>query len=151
MADTFSQVHIHFVFAVKYRQALIEASWKHRLHQYITGIVRNNQHKMLQINSMPDHIHMLIGFRNHQAIARLIQNVKSESSKWIRDQFLPDFLWQQGYGAFSHSYSAVETVVHYIQNQEQHHRKHSFLDEYKQLLEQCDLEVGKKQIFSPPE
>ena len=88
MANTYSQIHIHFVFAVKYRQALIHESWKKRLHQYITGIFQNNEHKMLQINSMPDHMHIFIGLRPQQSISALIQNVKAESTNWIKAQNL---------------------------------------------------------------
>lgn len=88
MPNTYTQIHIQFVFAVKYRQALISNEWKEKLHQYITGIVQQNKHKMLQVNSMPDHIHLLIGMRPHQSIAALIQNIKTESSKWIKSQNL---------------------------------------------------------------
>ena len=91
MPNTYTQIHIQFVFAVKCRKALIHSSWKDRLNQYITGIFQNNQHKMLQINSMPDHIHILIGFRPHQSISSLIQIVKTESSKWIKEQNLSSY------------------------------------------------------------
>ena len=133
MADSYTQIHILFVFAVKYRQALIGAEWKERLHQYITGIFQENNHKMLQINSMPDHIHIFIGMRPHQSVSSLIQNVKTESSKWIKAQRFcaQPFGWQEGYGAFSYAKSQVSDVVKYIRNQELHHRKETFLDEYK--------------------
>ncbi|MEN2488690.1 IS200/IS605 family transposase [Flavobacterium sp. B11] len=101
MANTYTQLHIQFVFAVKYRKALISKDWKDKLHQYITGIIQSNNHKMLCINSMPDHIHIFIGMRPTQSISALVQNVKTESSKWIKEQKLsPDFLWQEGYGIF---------------------------------------------------
>src|ERR1051326_2042082 len=119
MANTYTQLHIQFVFAVKYRAALIQKTWKEPLHQYITGIFQNNQHKMLQINSMPDHIHIFVGLRPHQSVSSLIQNVKTESTKWIKEQNLsPSFAWQEGYGAFSYSKSHVTDVIRYIQNQE---------------------------------
>lgn len=124
MANTYTQIHIQFVFAVKYRQALIHSSWKEKLHQYITGIFQANQHKILQINSMPDHIHILAGIRPHQSVSALIQNVKTESTKWIKHQELsPFFAWQEGYGAFSYSKSHIPDVIRYIQNQETHHKK----------------------------
>src|SRR5450759_6009425 len=88
MANSYTQIHIQFVFAVKYRAALIGNEWKERLHQYITGIFQGNKHKMLQINRMPDHIHIFIGMRPHQSISSLVQNVKTESSKWIKAQNL---------------------------------------------------------------
>ena len=98
MPNSYTQIHIQFVFAVKYRAALISNEWKERLHQYITGIFQNNKHKMLQINSMPDHIHIFIGMRPHQSISLLVQNVKTESSKWITSQNLCHnaFSWQEG-------------------------------------------------------
>jgi putative transposase len=132
MANSYTQIHIQFVFAVKYRAALIGNDWKERLHQYITGIFQQNKHKMLQINSMPDHIHIFIGMRPHQSISSLIQNVKTESSKWIKTNNLcsSPFAWQEGYGAFSYSKSQMPAVVRYIKNQEIHHQKETFLDEY---------------------
>ncbi|MEO6851525.1 MAG: IS200/IS605 family transposase, partial [Mucilaginibacter sp.] len=107
MANSFTQIHIQFVFAVKYRAALIGDEWKERLHQYITGIFQQNNHKMLQINSMPDHIHIFIGMRPDQSVSSLIQNVKTESSKWIKTENLcsQPFAWQEGYGAFSYAKS----------------------------------------------
>jgi REP element-mobilizing transposase RayT len=96
MANSYTQIHIQFVFAVKYRAALIDNAWKERLHQYVTGIFQVNKHKMLQINSMSDHIHLFIGMRPHQSISSLIQNVKTESSKWLKDQNLcKNFAWQE--------------------------------------------------------
>ena len=151
MPNTYTQIHLHFVFAVKYRKALIDTSWKERLHQYITGIFQNNQHKMLQINSMPDHIHIFIGFRPHQSISSLIQNVKTESTKWVKEQNLcPTFAWQEGYGAFSYSKSQVPDVIRYIQNQEEHHRKQSFLEEYKSFLKAFEIDFDEQYIFKEP-
>lgn len=148
MPNTYTQIHIQFVFAVKYRSALIDIEWKERLHQYITGIFQANKHKMLQINSMPDHIHIFIGMRPHQSISSLIQNVKTESSKWIKEQNLSkDFAWQEGYGAFSYSKSQVDDVIRYIQNQEIHHRKETFLDEYKMFLKAFEVEWDEQYIF----
>lgn len=153
MPNTYTQLHIQFIFAVKYRAALIQDEWKGRLHQYITGIFQTNKHKMLQINSMPDHIHILIGLRPYQSISSLIQNVKAESSKWINDKKLSrsHFRWQEGYGAFSYSKSHVQNVIRYIQNQEKHHQKISFLDEYKHLLDVFGIKYDERYLFSPPE
>ena len=85
MANTYTQLHIQLVFAVKYRAAMIQKEWKERLHQYITGIIQNNEHKILQVNSMPDHIHIFIGMRPNQSISALVQNVKAESTRWIKE------------------------------------------------------------------
>ena len=149
MPNTYTQLHIQFVFAVKYRAALIEKIWSERLHQYITGMFQENDHKMLQINSMPDHIHIFIGMRPHQSISALIQNVKTESSKWIKAENLCSlpFAWQQGYGAFSYAKSQVPDVIRYIQNQEIHHRKETFLDEYRKFLIAFGIEWEEKYIF----
>jgi len=148
MPNSYTQIHIQFVFAVKYRSAVIDREWKERLHQYITGIFQANKHKMLQINSMPDHIHIFIGMRPHQSISSLIQNVKTESSKWIKAQNLcSSFAWQEGYGAFSYSKSQVVDVIRYIQNQEIHHRKETFLDEYKMFLKAFEVEWDEQYIF----
>ena len=153
MANTYTQIHIQFVFAVKYRQALISPEWKGRLHQYITGIFQRNHHKMLQINSMPDHIHIFIGMRPDQSVSSLMQLVKSESSKWvIENGFCPSrFSWQEGYGAFSYAKSQVADVVRYIQNQEIHHRKETFMDEYRKFLESFEIEWDKRFIFEAPQ
>ncbi len=104
---------------------------------------------MLQINSTPDHIHIFIGMRPYQSISSLIQNVKSESSKWIKAQTLCNaaFAWQEGYGAFSYSKSQMPRVIRYIQNQEIHHRKETFLNEYKSFLTAFEIEWEEKFIF----
>ena len=153
MPNTYTQIHIQFVVAVKYRAALIDAQWKERLHQYITGIFQQHNHKMLQINSMPDHIHIFIGMRPHQSVSTLMQIVKSESSKWIKDEKLCNhpFAWQEGYGAFSYAKSQVDDVIRYIQNQEIHHRKETFLEEYKKFLTAFEIEWDERYIFKEPE
>lgn len=153
MANTYTQIHLQFVFAVKYREALILPAWKERLYQYITGIIQHNEHKMLQINGMSDHIHLLIGMRPTQSVSSLVQNVKTESSKWINDnKFCPQhFAWQEGYGAFSYSKSHVPDVIRYIQNQEIHHLKQSFIDEYLKLLKAFEVQFDEKYIFKDVE
>src|ERR1700742_2701287 len=112
MANTYTQIHIQCVMAVKYRQALIESFWKDELQKYITGIVQNHGHRMLAINNMPDHLHMFFGFRPTQSLSDLMQVVKGESSEWINKRnFTPaKFRWQEGYGAFSYSRSHVPRV-----------------------------------------
>ena len=149
MANSYTQIHIQFVFAVKYRTALIDNEWKGRLYQYLTGIFQENKHKILQINGMPDHVHIFIGMRPHQSVSELIQNVKTESSKWIKAQNLCSypFAWQEGYGAFSYAKSQVDNVIRYIQNQEIHHRKETFLNEYKTFLTLFGIEWNENYIF----
>jgi putative transposase len=149
MPNTYTQLHIQFVFAVKYRAALIDKKWNGRLHQYMTGIFQQCNHKMLQINSMHDHIHIFIGMRPHQSISELMQKVKVESSKWINDHSLCEhpFAWQEGYGAFSYAKSQVNNVIRYIQNQEKHHQKECFLDEYRRFLTLFEIEWDERYIF----
>lgn len=112
-------------------------------------MIQNNEHKMLQINSMPDHVHMLIGMRPVQSLSSLVQNIKNESSKWINSNRLCDskFQWQNGFGAFSYSKSQVNTVVKYIQNQELHHSKKTFLEEYISFLDAFEIDWDEKYIF----
>ncbi|SHN07149.1 IS200/IS605 family transposase [Mucilaginibacter sp. OK098] len=153
MANTYTQIHIQCVMAVKYRNSLIQPHWKDQLQKYITGITQNYGHKMLAINNMPDHLHMFFGFRPNQSLSDLMRIVKSESTKWINDkQFTPAiFNWQEGYGAFSYSRSQVTKVTEYVLNQEEHHRKKTFLEEYQQFLEQFEVEYDERYIFKLPE
>jgi REP element-mobilizing transposase RayT len=153
MPNTYTQLHIQLVFAVKFCAALIQKEWKERLHQYITGIFQQNEHKMLQINCMPDHIHIFIGMRPHQSISALVQNVKTESTKWIKEnKFCKSaFAWQEGFGAFSYSKTHVDRVISYIQNQEAHHKKETFLDEYRKMLKAFEIDYDERYIFKEPE
>ena len=153
MPNTYTQLYIQFVLAVKYRESLIKKEWKDELYKYITGIVQNNKSKILGINGMPDHIHIFIGMRPRQSIAALVQNVKAESSKWIKEKnFCATlFAWQEGYGAFSYSKSHVPDVIRYIQNQEAHHQKETFLDEYRKMLKAFEIEYDEQYMFKEPE
>lgn len=149
MANTYSQIHIQFVFAVKHRDCVIHSSWKNELYKYITGIVQNNNHKLICINGMPDHIHILIGMRPSQSISVLLQDIKGSSSKWINEKKLVKgkFEWQEGYGAFSYGKSQVKDVVMYIKNQEEHHKKKSFKEEYLDFLKKFEIDYDEKFIF----
>lgn len=149
MANTYTQIHIHFVFAVKYRAGVIQYRWKDDLYKYITGIVQNNKHKMLIINGVEDHVHLLVGVRPAQSISDLMQDVKAGSSKWINDNqlILGKFEWQEGYGAFSYSKSQLPTIMNYIQNQELNHQKKTFHEEYLELLEEFEIEYDEKYLF----
>ena len=149
MPNTYTQMHIQFVFAVKFRKACIQDLWKNELQQYITGMIQNKTHKMLQINTMPDHLHMLLGFRPNENMSQLIQLVKSERTKFINDNRFTrqKFAWQDGFGAFSYSKSHVPNVIKYIQNQEQHHKKQTFLEEYVSFLKAFEIEYDDHYIF----
>lgn len=153
MADTYTQLYIHIVFAVKYRDAAISEEWDERLRQYITGIVQHNRHKLIAINNMPDHMHMFIGLNPVQSISVLIQQVKGDSSEWINKEKLTKqrFRWQEGYGAFSYARSQVDTVVKYIQNQQIHHKKKNFLVEYREMLDSFGIRYDQSRVFSEME
>ena len=149
MANTFTQLHIQFVFAVQNRISLIQPVWEEEMNKYITGIVTNHKHKMLAINGIPDHTHLFVGLNPTQSISSLMQVVKGESSEWINKKgFVKGkFQWQEGYGAFSYGKSQVNQVYKYIMNQKEHHKKRTFLDEYREILKKFDLPFDEKYIF----
>ncbi|PYS20693.1 MAG: IS200/IS605 family transposase [Acidobacteria bacterium] len=149
MANTFSQIYIQTVFAVNNRQSLIAPEFKEELFKYITGIVRNQKQKLIAINGMPDHIHILIGLRPAIALADLVQEIKADSTNFIDKKQLVHgrFSWQEGYGAFSYGHSQLNTIIRYIQNQERHHQKRSFKDEYLTLLRKFDIAFDDKYVF----
>ncbi len=151
MANTYTQIHIQTIFAVQNRQSLIQNAWKDKLYKYITGIIQNHDHKILQINGMPDHIHIFFGMRPTQSLSELIQKVKGESSEWINKKgFLREpFSWQSGFGAFSYAKSQVPDVIRYIQNQENHHKKKTFIEEYSDFLKAFDIDYDERYIFKP--
>ncbi|MFC6095256.1 IS200/IS605 family transposase [Flavobacterium qiangtangense] len=150
MPNTYTQIHIHFVFAVKFRNGLINENFKISLYKYITGIIKNNDHKLLAIGGMPDHIHILIGFRATQSMSDLMKDVKQSSSKWINENKFVNghFQWQEGFGAFSYSKSQISDVIKYIENQEIHHQKKTFREEYLEILKKFDVEYDEKYIFN---
>ena len=153
MANSYTQIHLQVIFAVKKRTGLIQKEWKDELYKYITGIVQAQEHKLLAINGMPDHLHIFFGMRPIQSLSDLMQNIKQDSSKWVNQKkFIKEkFEWQEGYGAFSYSKSQVSRVISYIQNQESHHRKITFLDEYKKFLENFGVDYDERYIFKAPE
>jgi putative transposase len=151
MANTYTQIHIHAIFAVQNRVSLISDKWKERLYQYISGIIQNNGHKLLVINGMPDHIHILFGMRPIQSLSDLMQDIKGDSSKWINNNKLTigKFSWQEGYGSFSYSKSQLSAIADYIEKQEQHHKRNTFVEEYIKLLNDFDIIFDEKYIFKP--
>jgi len=149
MANTYSQIYIHIVFAVKGRSNLISPKWKEEIYKYITGIVSNRTQKLLAINGMPDHVHLLIGLKPDICLSDLIRDVKSGSSKHINDnRFVAGkFEWQKGFGAFSLGHSQLDTIFAYIRNQENHHQKKTFLEEYVQLLDLYQIDYKTDYLF----
>jgi putative transposase len=153
MANTYTQIHIHSVFSPHFRAALIKPSWKDDLHKYITGIIQHRGHKVLAINSMPDHIHIFFGMRPTESLSELMQAVKKDSSKWINTQSFckQRFQWQEGFGGFSYSKWDVPRVIKYIHRQEEHHRTVTFLEEYRKFLDLFEIDYNEAYIFNSPE
>lgn len=151
MTNTYTQIHIHIVFAVRKRECLIQKSLQEPLYKYVNTIINNNGHKTLCIGGTQDHIHILLGLRPNESLSHLVQEIKKDSSKWINSNgFLKGhFEWQEGYGAFSYAKSQIPAVVAYIENQEQHHKRQTFIDEYKQMLEMFNISYDEKYIFKP--
>lgn len=128
MANTYTKIYIHIVFATEGRQSLIRKKYKEELHKYITGIIQNKGQKLIAINSMPDHVHILIGHKPNVALSDLVRDIKANSSKFINQNnwVMGRFNWQEGFGAFSYSHSQLDTVANYVKNQERHHSRKSF-------------------------
>jgi len=149
MGDTFTKIYLHFVFAVQDRASLIKDEWKKDLYKYITGIIHTNKHQVIVINGMPDHIHILVSYRQHQTIPSLLQDIKASSSKWINEQnfTIGRFAWQAGYAAFSYSESQIDIIANYIRNQEKHHAKKSFQEEYITFLKKYNIPYVEKYIL----
>jgi REP element-mobilizing transposase RayT len=149
MPNTYSQIYIQIVFAVKGRQNLIGQRHREELHKYISGIVQNRGHKMLSIFCMPDHTHLLVGLKPSIAISDLARDIKAGSSnfingrKWIKGKFN----WQEGFGAFSYSKSQIDDVIKYILNQEEHHQKKTFREEYIDFLKKFAIEYDEQYLF----
>lgn len=149
MADTYTQIYIQTVFAVKGRQGLIPNQHKAELYKYITGIVTNKGQKLMRINGMADHVHILIGLSPSMALSDLVRDIKSNSSlfinqkQWTRGKFN----WQKGFGGFSYGHSQLDQVIAYIENQEQHHRRKSFREEYLELLDKFQIKFEPQYLF----
>jgi len=149
MANTYTQIYIHIVFAVQGRQNLIPKEHKEELHKYMTGIIQNKGQKLIAINSMPDHAHIFIGMKPTMVLSDLVRDVKNNSSnfindkKWIRGRFN----WQKGFGAFSYGHSQIDVVAKYVLNQEKHHEKKTFKEEYLEMLKNFNVEYDEKYLF----
>lgn len=149
MPNTYTQIYIQIVFTVKGRENLISKNNQEELHKYITGIIQNRDQKLYAIFCMPDHIHLLVSMKPSINISDLVRDIKANSSKFINDKkwVIGKFNWQEGFGAFSYSKSHVDNVVKYILNQEEHHKKVSFKDEYIDFLKKFEVEYDEKYLF----
>ncbi len=149
MAGTYSQIYIQVVFAVKGRQNLLAKSWRDEVFKYMSGIITNKGQKPIIVNGVDDHVHAFIGLKPAMSLSDLVRDVKNNSTNFINDHAWINgkFSWQDGYGAFSYSHSQIENVYNYILNQEQHHSKQTFKDEYLDFLRKFEIEHDVKYLF----
>ena len=149
MAGTFSQIYIQIVFAVQGRQNLLQKEWRDEVFKYMSGIIKNKGQKPIIVNGVSDHAHVFVGLKPAMTLSDLVRDMKNNSSNFINDHawIKGKFSWQEGYGAFSYSHSQNETVYSYILNQEQHHAKQTFKDEYMELLKKFEIEHDVKYLF----
>jgi putative transposase len=149
MANSYSQIYLHFVFVVKRRENLIPKEHKEELHRYISGLVTNRGCKMLAIHCMPDHTHFFVGFKPVISISDFVKEIKVESNEFINNKKWTQsrFSWQEGFGVFSYSHSHLTRVINYIKNQEQHHAKKKFEKEYRDLLKKFEIAYEERYLF----
>lgn len=149
MASTYSQIYIQYVFAVKGRQNLLHKAWREEVFKYISGIIKAKDQKPIIVNGVADHVHVFVGLKPSMCISDLVRDIKNNSSKFINEQgwINGKFSWQEGYGAFSYAHSQIDNVYHYILNQEEHHRKKTFKEEYLEFLQKFEVEYDDKYLF----
>ena len=149
MPGTFSKLYIQVVFAVKGRENMISNGWNKEMYKYIAGIIKGKDQKSIIVNGMPDHIHAFIGLKPAMSISDLVRDIKNNSSNFVNDHrwTKKKFRWQDGYGVFSYSHSHIDSVYNYILNQEQHHKKKTFKEEYIQFLKKFEVEYEEKYLF----
>lgn len=149
MPSTYTNLNYHIIFSTKKRQAFLSSDISKRLFPYMQGIAKHNNFHILSINGIEDHIHILLSIKTTVMLSKTMQLIKGNSSKWIHDTFdeLSHFAWQEGYGAFTVSYSQIQSVKDYIKQQEAHHRKFDFRTEYRNFLRKHDIDFDEKYIF----
>jgi Transposase and inactivated derivatives len=149
MANTYSQVYLHFVFSVKGKQSLLQSRYNDELQKYITGLVQNRKHKLLAINNVADHLHLFVGFSTGSSMADFMSEVKAVSSKFINEKGWVQgrFEWQRGYGVFSYSHSQIGNVIQYIENQQDHHKRKTFREEYLEMLQKFGINYDDNYLF----
>jgi putative transposase len=148
MPNTYSQIYLQFVFAVKHRESLIPKEYKEELHKYITSLAQARKSKMLAIHCMPDHVHMFVGYNPGVLISDFVRQIKVESHEFIdRRKIARNFSWQTGYGVFSYAHSQIGRVCNYIEDQVAHHSKKSFHDEYIQMLKKTNVDYDERYLF----
>jgi putative transposase len=149
MAGTFSQIYIQYVFAVKGRENLLQKPWREEVFKYMSGIIKAKNHKPIIVNGVADHVHVFVGLKPGMSISDLVRDIKNNSSNFINEQkFIKGkFSWQEGFGAFSYGHSQIDTVYQYVANQEEHHKKRTFKEEYTDFLQKFEIEYNEKYLF----
>ena len=149
MAGTFSQIYIQYVFAVKGRENLLQKPWREEVFKYMSGIIKAKNHKPIIVNGVADHVHVFVGLNPGMSISDLVRDIKNNSSNFINERkFIKGkFSWQEGYGAFSYGHSQIDTVYQYVANQEEHHKKRTFKEEYIDFLQKFEIEYNEKYLF----
>jgi len=146
---TFTQIYLHFVFAVKFREALIQQKYQKEVFPFIAGLIDSMGHKSFAVNGMPDHVHVFMSFSPSKSPSETIKEIKRASSNFINEKkwFPGKFQWQNGYGCFSYSKSQVDTVVNYVLNQKEHHHKITFQEEYLAFLKKFEVDYDDRFLF----
>jgi putative transposase len=149
MAGTYSQIYIQIVFAVNGRENLLQKTWRKEVFKYIAGIVKGKNQKPIIVNGVSNHVHLFIGLKPSISVSDLVRDIKNNSSNFINEQKFVrgKFSWQEGFGSFSYAHSQIEQVYQYILNQEEHHKKKSFREEYLDFLKKFDVEYDEKYLF----
>ncbi len=149
MANTYSQIYIHIVFAIHNREASISPAWEEQLYKYITGIITKSDQKLLAINGTENHIHLFVGMKPNCCLSDLVREIKKSSTKYIKENQLCNykFQWQEGFGAFSYSHSQIDTVINYIKRQKEHHTQRTFKDEYLGFLRLFNIDYKNDYLF----
>lgn len=149
MAGTFSQIYIQYIFSVKGRENLLQKPWRDGVFKYIVGIIKRKKQKPIIVNGVADHVHVFVGLMPSMNISDLIRDIKNNSSHFINDQqyLQGKFSWQEGYGVFSYAHSQIESVYQYIANQEEHHKKKTFKEEYLDFLHKFGIDYNAKYLF----
>ncbi len=149
MANTYRKIYLQIIFAVKHREALLEKSWRSQLFEYMAGTIHNRGHYSLAVNGSFDHVHLFLDYKAHELIEDLVREVKKSSNEFIKSRRLTPFKfeWQVGYGVFSYSYEEKDRLIKYVMNQEEHHRKVSFREEYHKILQEFQIEFKEEYLF----
>ena len=149
MANTYTQLYIHVIFAVAGRLHSVKPEFKDEIEKYISGHLTNKKHKLIAVNCMPDHVHILFGLNPNISISDMVRELKISTSNFINEKKFSKgkFQWQTGFGAFSYSKSSPDNVINYIKNQQTHHKKKSFQEEYIGFLKKYNIPYDEKYIF----